>query len=329
MVDIMGFNHFDEKGNAVMVDVSEKAVTSRTATAKGTITVLPEVLTAIKEGTARKGDVLGVARVAGIMAVKKCSDLIPMAHPLPIMKASIDFELNDEYHQITAFCTVKTNGKTGVEMEALTGVNVALLTIYDMCKAMDKRMLIGNIHLCEKTGGKSGDFSYGPQQPVIAVCGIKNSGKTTVLEKLIPEIISRGVKLAVFKNGGHFKPDTPGTDTYRFLEAGASGTLFFDDHQFQISRKTLPPYDELFAMFPEADLLLVEGLRGTELPKLEIIKPDDERSPALPEDKVLGYIAENAAFEANVPVFDREDVKGIVDYIMELYESGALKGALV
>ena len=97
----------------------------------------------------------------------------------------------------------------------------------------------------------------------------------------------------------------------------------------EISRKTLPPYDELFAMFPEADLLLVEGLRGTELPKLEIIKPDDERSPALPEDKVLGYIAENAAFEANVPVFDREDVKGIVDYIMELYESGALKGALV
>lgn len=325
----MGFNHFDEKGNAVMVDVSGKSVTSRTATAKGSIVVSPEVLTAIREGTAKKGDVLGVARVAGILAVKKTSELIPMAHPLPIMKASVDFELDEEQHKVTAFCTVKTDGKTGVEMEALTGVNVALLTIYDMCKAMDKRMRMENIHLCEKTGGKSGNFSYGPQQPVIAVCGIKNSGKTTVLEKLIPELLSRGLKLAVFKNGGHFTPDTPGTDTYRFLEAGASGTLFFDDEQYQVSHKTLPPYEELFTQFPDADLLLVEGLRGTALPKLEIIKPDDDRSPALPEDKVLGYIAENGAFEASVPVFDREDVKGIADFIMELYESGALKGAVL
>lgn len=325
----MGFNHFDEKGNAIMVDVSGKAVTSRTATAKGTIVVSPEVLTAIKEGTAKKGDVLGVARVAGIMAVKKTSELIPMAHPLPIMKASVDFELDEEQHKVTAVCTVKTDGKTGVEMEALTGVNVTLLTIYDMCKAMDKRMRMENIHLCEKTGGKSGDFSYGPQQPVISVCGIKNSGKTTMLEKLIPELISRGLKVAVFKNGGHFTPDTPGTDTYRFLEVGASSTAFFDDTQYQVSRKYLPPYDELFAMFPDADLLLVEGLRGTALPKLEIIKPDDDRSPALSEDKVLGYIAENGAYESSKPVFDREDVKGIADFIMDLYESGALKGAVV
>ncbi len=325
----MGFNHFDEQGNAIMVDVSGKAVTSRTATAKGTIVVSPEVLEAIHEGTAKKGDVLGVARVAGIMAVKKTSDLIPMAHPLPVMKASVDFELDDERHKITAFCTVKTDGKTGVEMEALTGVNVALLTIYDMCKAMDKRMRMENIHLVEKTGGKSGDFSYGPQQPVLAVCGIKNSGKTTMLEKLIPELISRGLKLGVFKNGGHFTPDMPGTDTYRFLQVGATGTLFFDDSQYQISRKLLPPYEELFTKFPEADLLLVEGLRGTALPKLEIIKPNDERSPALSEDKVLGYIAENGAYEADVPVFDREDVKGIADFIMELYENGALKGAVL
>ena len=325
----MGFNHFDEHGNAIMVDVSGKAVTSRTATAKGSIVVSPETLKAIHEGTAKKGDVLGVARVAGIMAVKKTSDLIPMAHPLPIMKVSVDFELDDEQHKVTAFCTVKTDGKTGVEMEALTGVNVTLLTIYDMCKAMDKRMRMENIHLCEKPGGKSGDIAYGPQQPVLAVCGIKNSGKTTVLEKLIPELISRGVKLAVFKNGGHFKPDMPGTDTYRFLEVGASGTLFFDDSQYQVSRKLLPPYEEIFTQFPEADLLLVEGLRGTELPKLEIIKPDDERSPALSEEKVLGYIAKDAAYTSSKPVFDREDVKGIADFIMELYESGALEGAVL
>ena len=325
----MGFNHFDEQGNAIMVDVSGKAVTSRTATAKGSIVVSPETLTAIHEGTAKKGDVLGVARVAGIMAVKKTSDLIPMAHPLPIMKASVDFRLDDEQHKVTAFCTVKTDGKTGVEMEALTGVNVTLLTIYDMCKAMDKRMRMENIHLCEKSGGKSGDIAYGPQQPVLAVCGIKNSGKTTVLEKLLPELISRGLKVVVFKNGGHFTPDMPGTDTYRFLEVGAAGTLFFDDSQYQVSRKLLPPYEELFTQFPEADLLLVEGLRGTELPKLEIIKPDDERSPALSEEKVLGYIAKDAAYTSSKPVFDREDIKGIADFIMELYESGALEGAVL
>ncbi|MBO7681320.1 MAG: molybdopterin-guanine dinucleotide biosynthesis protein MobB, partial [Clostridia bacterium] len=120
-----------------------------------------------------------------------------------------------------------------------------------------------------------------------------------------------------------------GTDTYRFLEVGASGTVIFDDHQMSVSRKSLPPYEELFTMFPDADLLLVEGLRNTALPKLEMVKPDDERSPALSEDKVLGYIAENAAYEASVPVFDREDVKGIADFIMELYESGALKGAVL
>lgn len=325
----MGFNHFDENGNAVMVDVSEKAVTSRTATAKGSIVVSSEVLSAIHGGTAKKGDVLGVARVAGIMAVKKTSELIPLAHLLPVTKAAIEFELDDEQHKITAFCTVRTDGKTGVEMEALTGVNVTLLTIYDMCKAMDKRMRMENIHLCQKTGGKSGDFSYGPEQPVIAICGIKNSGKTTMLEKLIPELISRGLKVAVLKNGGHFTPDVPGTDTYRFLQVGASGTVIFDGKQFSVSRKSLPPDDELFAMFPDADLLLVEGLRDSALPKLEMVKPDDERSPALSEDKVLGYIAENGAFQSAKPVFDREDVKGIADFILRLLQSRALEGAVL
>lgn len=325
----MGFNHFDEQGNAVMVDVSEKSVTSRTAVAKGTIVVSPEVLQAIREGTAKKGDVLGVARIAGIQAVKRTAELIPMAHPLPILKAAVDYELDDEQHKITVLCTVKTDGKTGVEMEALTGINVTLLTIYDMCKAMDKRMRMENIHLVEKTGGKSGDFSYGPQQPVIAVCGIKNSGKTTMLEKLIPELTARGLRLAVLKNGGHFDPDVPGTDTYRFLQVGASGTVIFDGHQFSASRKSMPPYDELFAMFPDADLLLVEGLRDTALPKLEMVKPDDERSPALSEDKVLGYIAAEGAFPSGKPVFDRDDPKAVADFIMELYESGALKGAVL
>ena len=153
-------NHFDEKGNAIMVDVTEKNITQREAIATGTIFVNEETFNRIKEGTIAKGDVLGVARVAGIMATKKTSELIPMCHPLMITKSKIDFELNEEEKSVTAICTVKLAGKTGVEMEALTGVNVALLTIYDMCKAINKGMVISNIHLVKKTGGKSGEYLF-------------------------------------------------------------------------------------------------------------------------------------------------------------------------
>ena len=154
-------NHFDEKGNAIMVDVTEKNITQREAIATGTIFVNEETFKRIKEGSTAKGDVLGVARVAGIMATKKTSELIPMCHPLMLTKSKIDFELNEEEKSVTAICTVKLAGKTGVEMEALTGVNVALLTIYDMCKAINKGMVISNVHLVKKTGGKSGEYLFG------------------------------------------------------------------------------------------------------------------------------------------------------------------------
>lgn len=157
----MAFNHFDEAGNAIMVDVSEKEVTVRTAVATGSIRVSTEVMEVIQNDTAKKGDVLGVARVAGILAAKRTSELIPMCHPLFLTKCSVDFDIDKERQTITAFCTVKTDGKTGVEMEALTGVSVSLLTIYDMCKAMDKGMCIFDVHLMTKQGGKSGEFQYG------------------------------------------------------------------------------------------------------------------------------------------------------------------------
>ena len=150
--------HFDEKGNAVMVDVSDKEVTSRMAIATGRIKVNEAVFKAIAEGTVKKGDVLGVARIAGIMAAKKTWDLIPMCHPLMLTKCSIEFLLDEKQLEVEANCLVKVNGKTGVEMEALTGVNVALLTIYDMCKAIDKGMVIKEIKLLEKQGGKSGHY---------------------------------------------------------------------------------------------------------------------------------------------------------------------------
>ncbi len=153
-------NHFDANGNAVMVDVSGKEPTTRIAIAEGKILVSEEIMAAVTGNTVKKGDVLGVARVAGIMAVKQTSSIIPMCHPLMISKCSIDFELEPEEGTIKAICMVKVEGKTGVEMEALHGVSAALLTIYDMCKAIDKRMVIKEIHLVEKHGGKSGDFYY-------------------------------------------------------------------------------------------------------------------------------------------------------------------------
>lgn len=157
-IETMEWNHFDENGNAVMVDVSEKEITERIAVASGKIRVNDAVMSAIVNHTAKKGDVLTVARIAGIMGTKQTSNLIPMCHPLCLNKCTVDFEVKEAENIIKALCTVKVSGKTGVEMEALMGVNVALLTIYDMCKAMDRAMEIFDVHLEKKDGGKSGLF---------------------------------------------------------------------------------------------------------------------------------------------------------------------------
>ena len=151
-------NHFDESGSAVMVDVTQKEPTFRTAVARGEIRVSRPVLEAIAAGTAAKGDVLGVARVAGIQAAKRTWELIPLCHPLMLTHASVDFRLLEGPCAVEATCTVKLSGKTGVEMEALTGVSTALLTIYDMCKALDRSMVLTGICLVHKEGGKSGRY---------------------------------------------------------------------------------------------------------------------------------------------------------------------------
>lgn len=148
--------HFDGKGDAHMVDVSDKDVTSREATACGHIRMLPETLEFITQGTAKKGDVLSVARLAGIMGAKRTSDLIPLCHPLPITKVSVELTANPDLPGVDVTATVKTTGKTGVEMEALTAVSTATLTVYDMLKAAQKSMEIGGIRLLRKSGGKSG-----------------------------------------------------------------------------------------------------------------------------------------------------------------------------
>jgi cyclic pyranopterin phosphate synthase len=151
-----GLTHLDDSGSARMVDVGAKSVTARQAVAKGRITMAPEAAAAIAAGSVQKGDVLAVARVAGIMAAKKTSDLIPLCHPLPLSKVEIDLVL--EADGVTATATAATAGQTGVEMEALTAVQIGLLTIYDMCKAVDRGMAMHGITLREKHGGKSGSF---------------------------------------------------------------------------------------------------------------------------------------------------------------------------
>lgn len=153
-------NHFNESGGAHMVDISNKADTSRVAVATGTIRMQPETAEIIRSGTAQKGDVLGVAQVAGIMAAKNTSQMIPMCHPLMLTGTDIRFEVRDNAVDITA--TIKTTGKTGVEMEALTAVSVAALTIYDMVKAVDKTMVIENVQVDSKTGGASGEWNREP-----------------------------------------------------------------------------------------------------------------------------------------------------------------------
>jgi len=151
-------SHFDSNGNAIMVDVSQKEATSRIALAKGSISMNEQAFRTVLDGTAKKGDVLGVARIGGIMAAKKCAEFIPLCHPLLFDKCTVDFSVDENKREIEASCEVKLSGKTGAEMEALTGVSIALLTIYDMCKSLDRAMLITNIRLVEKSGGKSGHF---------------------------------------------------------------------------------------------------------------------------------------------------------------------------
>lgn len=152
--------HIDEAGNAVMVDVGEKQIIHRTALARGEIHMNEAAFAAVRDGTAKKGDVLGVAQIAGIMAAKKTADLIPLCHRLNLTNCKVTFMMHPDRKAIEVCCLAACDGKTGVEMEALTGCHIALLTIYDMLKAADKHMTMTDIHLVEKHGGRSGDFSY-------------------------------------------------------------------------------------------------------------------------------------------------------------------------
>ncbi len=159
------FTHFDDRGQAHMVDVGDKAVTHRVAITSGVIRMQPETLRLILSGGHKKGDVLGIARIAGIMAAKKTADLVPLCHPLALTRVAVEFEPDERRNLIRCTSRVETRGQTGVEMEALCATQVALLTIYDMCKAVDRGMVIDQVRLEEKSGGKSGTWRRAPEQP--------------------------------------------------------------------------------------------------------------------------------------------------------------------
>ena len=154
--------HFDSAGRAQMVDIADKAITHRIAIARGTIRMKPETLALVREGTAKKGDVIGIARIAAIQGAKRTADLIPLCHPIALTRIGVDFELDEAGNAVHCTATVECEGRTGVEMEALTAVQVGLLTVYDMCKAVDRGMTITDVRLVEKHGGKSGSFVADP-----------------------------------------------------------------------------------------------------------------------------------------------------------------------
>lgn len=317
------FNHFDDRGNAVMVDVSDKSITDRTAIASGRIRVNDAVMHAIVHGTAKKGDVLGVARVAGIMGTKQTSNLIPMCHPLCLNKSTVDFHVYEKENIIEAVCTVKVSGKTGVEMEALMGVNTALLTIYDMCKAMDRSMEIFDIHLLYKEGGKSGIYRNQKKPAVIAVSGSKNSGKTTFIENILPLLKEKGIRTGVIKHDGHcFTPDVPGTDSYRIRGAGAESTAVFCDTHYMVMREHKITDLGLIKEFSDMDLILCEGLKQSSYPKIEIVRRENSARMVCDPENVLA-VATDCETDFPVKKIRLNDYRKAADLIESYIQEAA------
>ena len=321
-----GFTHFDAEGNAVMVDVGEKDVTRRSAVARGSIAVSAEVLEAVEKRTTAKGDVLGVARVAAIMAVKRTAGLIPLCHPLNIDNCAVEFEIDRPGRLIHLTCAVKVSGRTGVEMEALTGVSIGLLTIYDMCKSMDKTMEIGGVRLLKKAGGRSGHFTAGPAgrsagrapgPAVLAVSGVKNSGKTTLIEKLISHLSERGFSCGVIKHDGHdFSPDVEGTDTHRLMAAGAAGVGIFSEAKSMLVRVGGGVDEtELARHLGGSDLIFLEGFKRSGHPKIEVVRQAVSTTPVCAPETLLALATDLPIHLGGVPVCHPDDITRLGDLV--------------
>lgn len=310
--------HIDERGDARMVDVSQKAETQRLAVAEGCILMHPETQAMVLEDRAKKGDVLACARIAGIMAAKRTSDLIPLCHPLMLTKSAVDIEAIPASgdgarpdgrvgFRVTATCGV--TGVTGIEMEALTAVSCACLTIYDMCKAVDRGMEIVDVRLLRKEGGRSGVWERveqvvdvpavdtgdsteaasplpggpgcGPAAPAIAFIGYQNSGKTTLVEKVISRLTQRGLRVGSIKHHGekNIEVDQPGKDSWRHAQAGSRHVGIVSPGRYAEYADTGAevPVEDLLTHFTDVDIVVVEGYKTAGLPNIVVSRSGVDR----------------------------------------------------
>lgn len=354
--------HVDESGDVRMVDVGDKAVTRRIAVAEGSILMHPETQAMVLEDRAKKGDVLACARVAGIMASKRTSDLIPMCHPLNITKSKVEIESipamgegsrKDGRVGFHVLATCGVTGVTGIEMEALTAASTACLTIYDMCKAVDRGMEIVDVRLLLKEGGRSGvweregasaaavegkdgadatasdsseDAPAAPA-PAVAFIGYQNSGKTTLVEKVIAELTARGLRVGSIKHHGHhrFDIDVPGKDSWRHAEAGSRhvGLICANRYAEYADTDQEFPLDDLLARYTDVDVVIVEGYKTAGLPNVVVARSGVDRlrgssSLDLVDDATLAIACNDTLanhIHINLPVADINDAATVANVV--------------
>ena len=354
--------HVDAHGDVRMVDVSDKAVTQRIAVAEGSILMHPETQAMVLEDRAKKGDVLACARVAGIMACKRTSELIPMCHPLNITKSKVEIDpipaegegaRDDGRVGFHVRVTTGVTGKTGIEMEALTGASVACLTIYDMCKAVDRGMEVVDVRLLRKEGGRSGIWERTREEPsaaeavgseaveapaparpapAIAFIGYQNAGKTTLVEKVIAELTTRGLRVGSVKHHGHhgFDIDVPGKDSWRHARAGSRhvGLVCETRYAEYADTDTELPLPAMLARFTDVDVVIVEGYKTAGLPNVVVARSGVDR---LRQETSLNLVDENTVALAcndamasrvhlNLPVIDINDAVAVADAVQAWME---------
>lgn len=319
--------HVDEHGDVRMVDVGEKAVTQRLAIAEGSILMHPETQAMVLEDRAKKGDVLACARIAGIMASKRTSDIIPMCHPLNLTKAKVEIEpIASGARRVRGWAPAREDGRvgfrvratcgvtgvTGIEMEALTAASAACLTIYDMCKAVDRGMEVVDVRLLRKEGGRSGVWdreaelaasltdadgmdeaeqpvasalpggpNTGAQAPAVAFVGYQNSGKTTLVEKVISRLTQRGVRVGSVKHHGHkgFEIDQPGKDSWRHAQAGSRhvGLISPDAYAEYARTSEEVTVTDILTRYTDVDAVIVEGYKAAGLPSIVVARSGIDR----------------------------------------------------
>ncbi|MDY2777250.1 MAG: cyclic pyranopterin monophosphate synthase MoaC [Collinsella sp.] len=365
--------HVDDQGEVRMVDVSEKASTKRVAVAEASILMHPETQEMVLGDRAKKGDVLACARVAGIMASKRTSDLIPMCHPLNITKSKIEIEpipaegdgsRHDGRVGFHVLATCGLTGVTGIEMEALMAASIACLTIYDMCKAVDRGMEIVDVRLLSKEGGRSGSWVRVPQElaregeaaepaplgdmsqifastdepalprhaSAVAFIGYQNSGKTTLVEKVIAELTARGMRVGSIKHHGHhgFDIDVPGKDSWRHARAGSRhvGLICENRYAEYADTENELPLDVLLDRFDDVDIVIVEGYKAAGLPNVVVARSGVDRlrgqsSLELVSDATIAIACNDALashIRLDVDVVDINDARSVADAVWAHWE---------